>query len=61
MLPLTCFERFGQAIASLPLKGKEEKYERPELICPRSLLFRESGLDVYYVPFHYVNRRPKSF
>lgn len=55
MLPTADFDRFRQAIASLPLKDGELKYERAELIYPYFLLFSEAGLDVYYVPFHYVN------
>lgn len=50
MLPMTDYNRFRQAIASLPLKGEGEKYNRAELICPRFFLFNESGLDVYYSP-----------
>jgi len=55
MLPMTDYNRFRQAIASLPLKGEGEKYERAELISQRFLLFSDSGLDVYYVPFHHLN------
>jgi hypothetical protein len=37
MLPMIDYNRFRQAIASLPLKGEGEKYNRAELICPRFL------------------------
>jgi hypothetical protein len=59
MLSIAKFDRFRQAIASLPLKERGEKYERAELMCSRFLLFSESGLDVYYIPFHYVNRNAR--
>jgi len=55
MLPIAEFERFREAIADLPMKGLGEKYARAELIRPHLLLFSDSGLDVYYVPFHFVN------
>ena len=59
MLSATDFGRFKEAIAGLPLKGENEKYERAQLICPRFLLFREAGLEVCYIPFHYVNARAR--
>ena len=59
MLSATDFGRFKGAIAGLPLKGENEKYERAQLICPRFLLFREAGLEVCYIPFHYVNARAR--
>lgn len=58
MLPLELFERFQQAITDLPLKGADEKYEKPELICPRFRLFSESGLDVYTFLFISLMQRP---
>jgi len=59
MLPRKLFDQFRQAIASLPTKAENERYEKSELLCERFRLFSEAGLDVYYVPFHYMNRKAR--
>jgi hypothetical protein len=56
MLPVSEFDRFQKRIACLPLKEEGERYERAQLICSEFLLFSDSGLDVYYIPFHHVNK-----
>lgn len=54
MLSTACFERFREAIKSLPPTREGERYKKADLI-PRFLLFSECRLYVYYIPFHYVN------
>jgi|SRR5579872_181114 len=56
MLPASIFDRFRQAILSLPVMAENEKYNRTALTCPRFLLFREAGLEAYYAPFHHLNK-----
>jgi hypothetical protein len=55
MLPPREFDRFRQAMLSLAVKDLDEKYSKADLIRPCFLLFCEAGLNVYYVPFHYLN------
>jgi hypothetical protein len=59
MLPPKEFDRLRESIARLPTKAENERYEKSELLCKRFLLFSEAGLDVYYVPFHYMNRKAR--
>jgi len=47
------FEQFRDAITSLPLRNE---YQREDLICARFRLLTDRGLEVYYAPFHYLNR-----
>lgn len=55
MLPLSYHERFAEAVSALPeLTGG--KYEKSQLLCERLHLFSENGLDVYYAPFHHLER-----
>jgi hypothetical protein len=56
MLPSAYFDRSRKAILELPLKGSSEKYQPADLLCSTFRLFSEVGLDVYYAPFHYLNR-----
>jgi hypothetical protein len=55
VLPVAYFDRFRQAILNLPMKGKDDKYERMDLLQPHFQLFSEADLDVYYAPFHHLN------
>src|SRR5579872_7360025 len=61
MLPASIFDRFRQAILSLPVMAENEKYNRTALTCPRFLLFREAGLEAYYAPFHHLNKDAVQF
>jgi hypothetical protein len=56
MLQQQEFDRFRDAIVTLPTK---DRYERADLLCARFHLFTENGLDVYYAPFHYMNRKAR--
>jgi hypothetical protein len=56
MLPKTEFDRFRATLSALPLK---DRYARKELRNERFRLFRAGGLDVYYAPFHYLNKRAR--
>jgi hypothetical protein len=50
------FEQFHAALEALPHK---DQYGRDDLINEKFLLFSESNLNAYYVPFHYLNRRAR--
>jgi len=50
------FARFRPLIEALPIKTE---YSKDELRTNRFLLFSDSGLDVYYIPFHYLNREAR--
>jgi hypothetical protein len=56
MLPIEDFARFRPLIEALPFKAE---YEKGDLLTDRFLLFSNNGLDVYYIPFHYLNREAR--
>ena len=57
MLPIDQFNRFRAELLSLPIGP--DRYTRDELINERFHIFSESGLDVYYAPFHYLNKHAR--
>lgn len=59
MLPVSYFDRFYDALLGLPVKATGQRYAKAELISPRFLLSREAGLEMYYAPFHYLNRNAR--
>jgi hypothetical protein len=56
MLPFENFSRYWQALLELPT---QDRYDKDQLRCERFLLFSESGLEAYYVPFHYLNAKAR--
>jgi len=53
LIDQAAFDRFRDTLAALPLKPR---YEKSDLLIDSFLLFKDRGLDVYYAPFHYLNR-----
>jgi hypothetical protein len=56
MLPFPQFRPYWQSLLELPT---QDHYGKAQLLCKQFLLFRESGLDAYYVPFHYLNAKAR--
>jgi hypothetical protein len=56
MVPIEYHDRFKEAIAALPDLPAGKKYQKSDLIWDRLHLFSDRGLDVYYAPFHHLER-----
>ena len=56
MLPVKEFARFRDDLLALGLK---DRYTRGELRNGRFRLFNACGLDVYYAPFHFLNKNAR--
>jgi hypothetical protein len=56
MLPFPQFSRYWKAVLDLP---RQDYYSKTDLRCEQFLLFRECGLDAYYVPFHHLNSKAR--
>jgi hypothetical protein len=56
MLPFRQFSRYWKAVLDLP---RQEHYQKADLRNERFLLFSDSGLDAYYVPFHHLNSKAR--
>ncbi|MGI8962727.1 MAG: hypothetical protein ACR2IV_23805 [Bryobacteraceae bacterium] len=57
MLPIEYFDHFRAELFALPVKP--HGYTREELINKRFHDFSDCGLDVYYAPFHYLNKNAR--
>jgi hypothetical protein len=50
------FEQYADLIAALP---ERSKFSRTELLIPQFRLFEDTGLEIYYAPFDFVNMQAK--
>jgi hypothetical protein len=56
MLPFSRFSQYWKAVVDLP---RQDHYQTADLRSEQFLLFRQCGLDAYYVPFHYLNSKAR--
>ena len=56
MLPVKEFLRFHDALLALPVK---KSYTRKEIRSGQFRMFSTRGLDVYYAPFHFLNKKAR--
>jgi hypothetical protein len=56
MLPFSQFSKYWKAVVDLP---RQDHYRKTDLRSEDFLLFSDSGVDAYYVPFHHLNSKAR--